>query len=190
MSRRGDLRRGKLLAAAANRFWAQGFDNTSLAEIAADAEVPLGNVYYYFKTKRDIAAGVAGIFVSETEAMLQEVSEAEKEPRRRVLALIRRLSQSNRSRVERGCPIALAVRDFRAGAPEASTAAARAFELLIGFIGQELQRTGARPSAAMARAREIIVEWQGGIALAHALGDATILAESLRRAEQKLVLPG
>ncbi len=40
---------------------------------------------------------------------------------------------------------------------------------------------------ALAKAREIVVEWQGGISLAHALGDATVLAESFRRAEQRLV---
>ena len=40
---------------------------------------------------------------------------------------------------------------------------------------------------ALAKARELVVEWQGGIALAHALGDATVLAESFRRAEQRLL---
>lgn len=181
------MRRRQLLAAAANRFWQFGYGSTSLADIAGDADVPLGNVYYYFRSKQDIAGGVADIFVAETQTMLSEISDAEPDPRRRVLALIRRLSESNRSRVERGCPIALAVRDFRSGAPDASRRAAEAFDLLIGFIGRELQRTGARPSTALAKAREIIVEWQGGISLAHALGDATVLAESFRRAEQRVI---
>ena len=78
-------------------------------------------------------------------------------------------------------------RDFRTGAPYASSRTAEAFDLLIGFIGRELQRTSARPSTALAKAREIIVEWQGGISLTHALGDATVLAESFRRAEQRIV---
>ncbi|MCY6383283.1 TetR/AcrR family transcriptional regulator [Hoeflea prorocentri] len=187
MSKRGDMRRRRLLAAAASRFWHQGYGSTSLADIARDAEVPLGNVYYYFRTKQDIAAGVADIFVAETQTMLEEVAEAESDPRRRVISLLRRLSQSSRSRVEHGCPISLAVRDFKADAPQAASRAAQSFELLTGFIGRELQRTGSRPSVALAKAREIIVEWQGGISLAHALGDATVLAESFRRAEQRLL---
>lgn len=187
MSKRGDQRRGRLLAAAASRFWHQGYGSTSLADIARDADVPLGNVYYYFRTKQAIAEGVADIFVQETQAMLEEISTAEADPRRRVLNLLRKLSQSNRSRVDHGCPIALAVRDFRAEAPQASARAAQSFELLIGYIGRELQRTGSRPSLALAKARELVVEWQGGIALAHALGDATVLAESFRRAEQRLL---
>jgi AcrR family transcriptional regulator len=187
LSKRGDQRRRRLLAAAASRFWHQGYGNTSLADIAGDADVPLGNVYYYFRTKQALADGVAEIFVQETQAMLDEITQAEADPRRRVLNLLRKLSQSNRSRVDHGCPIALAVRDFRTEAPQASSRAAASFELLIGFIGRELQRTGSRPSVALAKAREIIVEWQGGIALAHALDDATVLAESFRRAEQRLL---
>lgn len=187
MTKRGAMRRARLLAAAANRFWQFGYGSTSLADIAGDAEVPLGNVYYYFRTKQDIARGIADIFVAETEAMLAEIAAAEPDPRRRVLALLRKLSESNASRVKHGCPIALAVRDFKSGAPDASWRAAEAFDLLIGFIGRELQRSGARPSTALARARGIIVEWQGGIALSHALGDATVLAESFRRAEQRVL---
>jgi hypothetical protein len=38
----------------------------------------------------------------------------------------------------------------------------------------------------MARARGLVIEWQGGISLAHAFGDMTVLTESLRRAEQSL----
>ena len=38
----------------------------------------------------------------------------------------------------------------------------------------------------MARARAVVIEWQGGIALAHAFNDMTVLTESLRRAEQSL----
>ena len=187
MSKRGDMRRRQLVAAAASRFWHFGYGSTSLADIAKDADVPLGNVYYYFRTKQDIAEGVADIFVQETQVMLEEISQAEADPRRRVVNLLRKLSQSSRSRVEHGCPIALAVRDFRNEAPQASARAAQSFELLTGFIGRELQRTGSRPSVALAKAREIVVEWQGGISLAHALGDATVLAESFRRAEQRLV---
>ena len=36
----------------------QGFNLTTLADIAQEANVPLGNVYYYFKTKESIAEAV------------------------------------------------------------------------------------------------------------------------------------
>ena len=43
-----------LLEAANKLVHQQGFNQTTLADIAKAAQVPLGNVYYYFKTKEDI----------------------------------------------------------------------------------------------------------------------------------------
>ena len=151
MAKKGDQRREAIVAAAARLFWVNGFSATSIADIARDAQVPQGNMFYYFRSKADLA-----------------------------------LAQSNRSRVDNGCPIAAAVRDFRRSAPDASARAGQSFELLVSFIARELQKTGPRPSIAMARARAVVIEWQGGIALAHAFNDMTVLMESLRRAEHSL----
>ena len=186
MSKKGDQRREAIVAAAARLFWERGFAATSIAEVAADAGVPQGNMFYYFRTKADLALAVADVFVDETQSLVAEAEAASPDPRERIRFLLRRLAQSNRSRVDNGCPISAAVRDFRLAAPAASARAAESFELLVSFIARELQKTGPRPSIAMARARAVVIEWQGGIAVAHAFNDMTVLAESLRRAEQSL----
>lgn len=187
MARKGDERRSAIVSAAAGLFWERGFFATSIAMIGEAADVPTGNMFYYFKTKADIALAVADVFVSETDALIAEATAASAEPRQRIHFLLQRLGQSARSRMERGCPISAAVREFRTGAPEASARAGESFERLIAFSARELQKTGLRPSLALSRARAIVAEWQGGIVLAHAFGDMTVMAESLRRAEQTLM---
>ena len=142
---------------------------TSLADIATHSGVPLGNIYYYFKSKAELALGVADIFVTETEGMLAEITDADQNPRTRLKLLIEKLAHSLKSRVEHGCPIALGIRDFRHESPEAAGRAAETFSLLIGFIGRELGRSGIRPSSALGIARNAVAEWQGGIMLAHGL---------------------
>lgn len=186
MSKKGDQRREAIVAAAARLFWERGFSATSIADIACDANVPQGNMFYYFRTKADLAQAVADVFVEGTQSLVTEAEAASPDPRERIRFLLRRLGQSNRSRVDNGCPISAAVRDFRRTVPEASARAGQSFELLVSFIARELQKTGPRPSIAMARARAVVIEWQGGIALAHAFNDMTVLAESLRRAERSL----
>ncbi|MFA6038473.1 MAG: TetR/AcrR family transcriptional regulator [Legionellales bacterium] len=57
MARETD-KRIRLVNAAKVLFHKQGFNVTTLADIAQDAKVPLGNVYYYFKTKELIAEAV------------------------------------------------------------------------------------------------------------------------------------
>jgi AcrR family transcriptional regulator len=68
-------KRDRLLAAACQLFYQQGAERTTLAEIARQAEVPLGNVYYYFKTKGDIIAAVADAHVKAIE---QEIDSLER----------------------------------------------------------------------------------------------------------------
>lgn len=186
MSTKGDQRREAIVAAAARLFWQCGFSATSIADVARDANVPQGNMFYYFRSKADLAVAVADVFVEETQSLIAEAEAASPDPRQRIRFLLHRMGQSNRSRMTSGCPISAAVRDFRRQAPAASARAAQSFELIVSFIARELQKTGPRPSVALARARAVVVEWQGGIALAHAFSDMTVLAESLRRAEQSL----
>lgn len=51
-------KRESLIEAASKLFLQQGVSSTTLAMIAQLAQVPLGNVYYYFKSKEAIVAAV------------------------------------------------------------------------------------------------------------------------------------
>jgi len=57
MNKRTD-KRARLIEAADTLFYEQGVNTTTLANIAALADVPLGNVYYYFKSKESIVMAV------------------------------------------------------------------------------------------------------------------------------------
>lgn len=57
MNKRTD-KRVRLIEAADKLFYEQGVNITTLANIASLAEVPLGNVYYYFKSKESIVIAV------------------------------------------------------------------------------------------------------------------------------------
>ena len=51
-------KRSRLVSAAVGLAYQNGFEATSLADIAREAKVPLGNVYYYFKTKDEIGEAI------------------------------------------------------------------------------------------------------------------------------------
>ena len=48
-------KRERLVDAADTLFHRKGMSATSLADIAKYADIPIGNVYYYFKTKEELA---------------------------------------------------------------------------------------------------------------------------------------
>ncbi|MEL6921224.1 MAG: TetR/AcrR family transcriptional regulator [Pseudomonadota bacterium] len=186
---KGQARRDALILAAAELFWHRGFDATSIAHVAAHADVPVGNVYYYFKTKADLAAGVAELFVQQTQALVAEVDSEASAPRDAVKLTIQRLKATQADRVRYGCPIASACYAFSRSAPEAGKMAAESFSILAGFFAQKLTAAGYRPSIALTRSRALLCEWQGGIALAHALHDSQLLAETFARMERIALQP-
>jgi AcrR family transcriptional regulator len=64
--------RTRLLQAAEKVTYRYGFGNTALADIAKEARVPLGNVYYYFKTKDQIGSAIVELRVSRFRNLLAE----------------------------------------------------------------------------------------------------------------------
>ena len=51
-------KRERLVGAARQMLYEHGVEKTTLADIAAAAGVPLGNVYYYFRTKDALVSAV------------------------------------------------------------------------------------------------------------------------------------
>ncbi|GAB4354911.1 MAG: TetR/AcrR family transcriptional regulator [Oricola sp.] len=188
--KRGEAKREALVLAAAELFWTRGFEASSLADIARASGVPLGNVYYYFKSKAELAGAVADLFVQQTETLIEEVCAETPDPRARLKLFVERLQSAQQSRLRHGCPISAAVREFRPTMPEQAARAAESFSVLTGFVATELGRTGQRPAIALSRARAAIADWQGSIALAYALGEAPVLAECFKRMERTLGLAG
>lgn len=103
MPRKTD-KRVRLIEAAKVLIHQQGFNLTTLADIAQEADVPLGNVYYYFKTKEAIGEAVIekrAAEISEYLAKLDEIAES----RARLLALLQTGGEELESVARYGCPI-------------------------------------------------------------------------------------
>src|SRR6266478_1503288 len=65
-------KRTRLIETATKLAYGRGFRETSLADIAEAARVPVGNVYYYFKTKEELAEGVVERLLEEFRAARAE----------------------------------------------------------------------------------------------------------------------
>lgn len=103
MPRKTD-KRVRLIEAAKILIHQQGFNLTTLADIAQEADVPLGNVYYYFKTKEAIGEAVIekrSAEIAEFLARLDEINE----PRAKLSALLQLTSEELELTARFGCPI-------------------------------------------------------------------------------------
>jgi len=96
--------RTRLAYAAMNVTYRNGFGSAALADIAKEARVPLGNVYYYFKTKDEIGEAIINLRVSRLAKLLDKLDRLDS-PTERLCGFVQ-LKIDNRKELARlGCPV-------------------------------------------------------------------------------------
>jgi AcrR family transcriptional regulator len=97
-------KRTRLVDTAAKLVHEQGFNRTTLADISRESGVPLGNVYYYFRTKEAIGEALIDK-LAEVQASGREAWEVSPDPRRRLEAFIQEWMGNRESLARFGCPM-------------------------------------------------------------------------------------
>ena len=167
-------KKNKLISAAKLLVYKKGFQDTTLADIAQQADVPLGNVYYYFKTKESLGLAVIEQRMAEWESWKSNLTLPSKSYACLNMFVDHFLVE--KEQVHSGCP--------------------------IGYICQELSREKGVLGDATKKFMENFLDWvklhfehaqlgeeadhlsytffslaQGALTLSHALGNDTILEQ-------------
>src|SRR5215472_6834006 len=95
-------KRERLIDGARQTLHAQGVESTTLADIANAADVPVGNVYYYFKTKDELVQAVIASHAAEIEDALAAL-EHHPTPKARLKAFVRMLTDQRELVCRYGC---------------------------------------------------------------------------------------
>lgn len=105
--------------------------------------MPLGNVYYYFKTKDEIGEAVVQQRLTESRALRQECNRAGS-PKERLQAYVEAILASRDEIVRGGCPTGTLCSELhKEGGPVAQKAIALLTEPLVWM--EEQFKAGARP---------------------------------------------
>ena len=97
-------KRTRLIETATKLAHERGFRETSLADIAGAANVPVGNVYYYFKTKDELGEAIVERRLAEFRAFRDELSQLGS-PKERLLAFADRMRRNKRQLARAGYPV-------------------------------------------------------------------------------------
>ncbi|MFE5324976.1 TetR/AcrR family transcriptional regulator [Embleya sp. NPDC056575] len=173
---RADGRPGKrerLVAATALVVYRQGVERTTLADIAAEADVPVGNVYYYFRTKDQLVEAAVG----DHERRLRELIAALAElptPRERLRALVEGWVGERDLAVRYGCPFGTLVSELDKREDEPARLAADVMRLLLDWAGEQFRAMG-RGDDARELAMSLVGAYQGMSLLTNTLRDPEIM---------------
>lgn len=174
MSKRSD-KRERLVDAAMKEIYRHGYSGVTLARVAERAEVPLGNVYYYFKTKESLGEAVLDSRAEEIETLIRSAAE-EKRPADRLVAFVESLVESGEAMSALGCPYGSLVVELEKGEGILSEKAKHLFEIQIDWFTLQFRDMGLGRHAA-SRARELLAGLQGASMITQAFRDPRYLEE-------------
>jgi len=174
-------KRERLVAAAAELVHQHGVESPTLAEIAEAADVPPGNVYYYFKTREDLLRALVERRQDEIRALLSDL-ERRRTPQARLKGLAESWAASADDVAEHGCPLGCLASELGRTHPDLAGDGAGMIEELIAWSAKQFSEMGHRDARGLATT--LIAGVQGAAVLAHALHDPSLMQREVRRLDR------
>lgn len=161
------------MSAAARVVHEQGAERTTIADIARAADVPVGNVYYYFKTKDELVAAALAEHARRLEVVTGELDRLPY-PKERLKGLVQGWIDQRDMAARYGCPTGtLAAELDKRAEGGLDVEAGRVIRLLLDWVERQFRELGVPDPGG--QALTLVGAYQGMSLLANALRDPQIM---------------
>lgn len=172
-------KRVRLIDAAMKLSHEQGFAATTLADVANAADVPLGNVYYYFRTKEAIGEALVQRRLDDSRAIRDRWGE-EADPRDRLQAFVQMTVGNRRHLARSGCPIGSLCSELNKGRGPLAEHSNRLFAELLSWLEDQFRALG-QGTESRGLAVHLLSVLQGASVLTHSFGTPKYVEGEARR---------
>ena len=174
-------KRERLVRAACPLFHQHGVGQTSLADIASAADVQIGNVYYYFKTKDDIIRAVIEAHADALRADLTAL-ERHRNPAARLTALVRQIARTGPDTARYGCAHGTLCAELGRRDDDLAGAASVLMRIRLDWAREQFRLMGRIDADDLAHT--LIAQSQGAALLANTFNDPAVLARQTRQMQR------
>ncbi|HEY6329679.1 MAG TPA: TetR/AcrR family transcriptional regulator [Blastocatellia bacterium] len=165
--------RKRLQTAAMNVAYRYGFGAASIADIAKEARIPQGNIYYYFKTKDEIGDAIIELRLSRLRALLKQLDDLDS-PTERLCGFVQ-IKVDRRDELARGgCPVGTLCSELRKQGGPVANRATVIFAEVLAWLEKEFKALG-KGAGSRGLAVHVLSATQGLSLLAHAFHDPGLI---------------
>lgn len=182
---KADETRRKIVIAADQLFYEQGFEKASFTDIARVVEISRGNFYYHFKTKDAVLAAVIEHRLDQRKAMLRQWEQEEDNPANRIKSFINILIANQTKIMAFGCPIGTLCSELAKLDHALKPEAAGLFTLFAEWLERQFTELG-RADRASDLAMHLLMRSQGVASLANTFQDASFVRREVEAMYQWL----
>jgi TetR/AcrR family transcriptional regulator, transcriptional repressor for nem operon len=172
-------KRARLVETAARLTHEQGFNRTSLADIAEHSGVPLGNVYYYFKTKDALGEALVERLRDRYDAM-RAGWEEEADPRERLIGFVQMTIDNRAQLAKSGCPVGTLCAELHKDGGPLADSAARLFANLLDWMAAQFREIGCGRES-KEHATHLLSAIEGASLLSHTFHDEGYVVREANR---------
>lgn len=174
--------RSRLVEAADRLVHQYGFNQTTLADIAEKAKVPLGNVYYYFKTKEEIGEALIDHRAGFYGSLLKSWDDLPN-PRKRILTFINTVADNREALAQSGCPIGSLCQELHKEGGSLADRAAGMFTAILGWLEEQFRLLGTGRESSN-HALHLLSALQGASLLSNTFNDPKLMLREASRLKQ------
>jgi AcrR family transcriptional regulator len=179
--RAGGDKRARLIEGARTMLHEQGVEGTTIADIAKASNVPVGNVYYHFKTKDELLEAAIDAHAQEARAALAAL-ERKRTPKARLKAFVQMVAGKGEEAARYGCPQGTLCSELDKRQDAVASDAACLMLIPIEWAEQQFRAMGRRDARDLAVA--LIAAYQGISLLANTLRQPELMVTEARRLER------
>ncbi|NEW29566.1 TetR/AcrR family transcriptional regulator [Nocardia cyriacigeorgica] len=165
-------KRERLVDAAVRVFYERGVEKTTIADIAKTAEVPVGNVYYYFKTKDQLIEAAIDAHRRRLGDLLEELDRLDT-PQERLRALIAGWVDLREQAAQFGCPFGTLASEMDKRPEVLDAEVADAMRVLVDWAQRQFEQMGRADAAELGVA--LIAAYQGISLLTNTFRDPRLM---------------
>jgi AcrR family transcriptional regulator len=172
----------RLLEAAEKVTYRYGFCEASLADIAKEARIPLGNIYYHFKTKDEIGDAIVEHRVARFRKMLQELDKADS-PKERLCGFVQLKVKNREGLASGGCPVGTLCSELQKYGGTSAKKSRILFATALEWMETQFKAME-KGSDSRGLAVHLLSATQGVSLLAHTFRDPAMIAREAARLKQ------
>lgn len=158
----------------------QGVEKTTLADIAQAADVPVGNVYYYFKTKDQLVGAAIDAHAQNLQQMITALDRLPT-PQDRLKALLHGWIEHRDLTAQYGCPTGTLASELDKRADGLDHLIAKVIQVLLDWAERQFLQMGRSDARELAVA--LIAAYQGISLLTNTFRDPELMTTEGRRLE-------
>ncbi|MCP3871339.1 MAG: TetR/AcrR family transcriptional regulator [Gammaproteobacteria bacterium] len=176
MPSKSERTRQRIIDAANQLFYRKGYNRTSFTDVVEEADVPRGNIYYYFKSKEEILKAVIAHRQETIANMLAEWDKTIKAPLDRLERFVRIMYDSTPALLRSGCPMGSLTVELAKDQPELKEDAKALFDLFQRWLSRQFDELG-YPDESRSLSMRLLARGQGLIVIAQVYQDPGFLEQ-------------